>query len=127
MIGVGFIPAVLNQAVIDEVIAVEDEEELALARRLATEGILAGVSSGAALVAALSVAARRIRLARLRANASLRARASAERGHRLGRKTSGAACKEMFRERNPLSGICPARRSSLTGVWRCVESSARNG
>lgn len=58
-IGVGFIPDVLNRAVIDEVIAVEDDDAFALARRLAVEeGILAGVSSGAALRAALTVAAR---------------------------------------------------------------------
>jgi cysteine synthase A len=58
-IGVGFIPAVLNQAILDEVIAVSDEGAFASARRLASEeGILAGVSSGAALHAALAVAAR---------------------------------------------------------------------
>jgi hypothetical protein len=43
----GFIPAVLNQSVIDEVIAVSDQEAFAHARLLArTTGILAGVSSG---------------------------------------------------------------------------------
>lgn len=58
-IGVGFIPEVLNRAVIDEVIAVSDSEAFACARRLAREeGILAGPSSGAALSAALAVAAR---------------------------------------------------------------------
>ena len=58
-IGVGFIPAVLNRVIIDEVIAVEDEEAFDCARRLAREeGILAGASSGAALHAALAVAAR---------------------------------------------------------------------
>lgn len=53
-IGVGFIPKVLNREMIDEVIAVTDEEAFDCARRLArTEGIVAGVSSGAALQAAL--------------------------------------------------------------------------
>ncbi len=56
-IGVGFIPAVLNRAILDEVIAVTDEQAFDCARRLArTEGIVAGVSSGAALHAALTVA-----------------------------------------------------------------------
>lgn len=58
-IGVGFIPDVLNRAVLDEIIAVTDEQAFACARRLArAEGIIAGVSSGAALHAALAVAAR---------------------------------------------------------------------
>ncbi len=58
-IGVGFIPDVLNRSLLDEVIAVTDQEAFAGARRLAREeGILAGVSSGAALHAALTVAAR---------------------------------------------------------------------
>ena len=57
-IGVGFIPAVLNRAIIDEVVAVEDEEAFDAARRLSrTEGILAGVSAGAALHAAQREAA----------------------------------------------------------------------
>lgn len=58
-IGVGFIPEVLNRRILDEVIAVSDEEAFAGARRLAREeGILAGASSGAALHAALAVASR---------------------------------------------------------------------
>jgi cysteine synthase len=58
-IGVGFIPEVLNRAVLDEVVAVTDEDAFSCARRLArTEGILAGASSGAALHAALAVASR---------------------------------------------------------------------
>jgi cysteine synthase A len=57
-IGVGFIPDVLNRSIIDEVIVVTDDEAFAAARRLArVEGILAGVSSGAALHAALAIAA----------------------------------------------------------------------
>ncbi len=59
-IGAGFVPAILNRAVIDEVIAVGDNEAFDCARRLAREeGIAAGISSGAALSAALTVAARK--------------------------------------------------------------------
>jgi len=59
-IGVGFIPQILNRSIIDEIVAVTDEDAFANARRLAREeGILAGVSSGAALTAALNVASRR--------------------------------------------------------------------
>lgn len=58
-IGVGFVPEVLNRAVIDEIVAVTDDEAFGAARRLAREeGILAGVSSGAAAHAALGLAAR---------------------------------------------------------------------
>jgi cysteine synthase A len=58
-IGVGFVPAVLNRAIIDEVIAVTDEEAFDCARRLAREeGIVAGASAGAALHAALRIAGR---------------------------------------------------------------------
>jgi cysteine synthase A len=56
-IGAGFIPAVLNRQVLDEVIAVSDEEATAHTRRLAAEeGLLVGISSGAACCAALRVA-----------------------------------------------------------------------
>ncbi|MBI4255476.1 MAG: cysteine synthase A [Candidatus Rokubacteria bacterium] len=58
-IGVGFIPEVLNRSILDEVIAVTDDDAFGCARRLAgAEGIVAGASSGAALHAALAVAAR---------------------------------------------------------------------
>jgi len=58
-IGAGFIPEVLNLEVVDEVIQVKDEDAGQMARRLAKEeGILAGISSGAALWAAMEVAKR---------------------------------------------------------------------
>jgi cysteine synthase len=58
-IGAGFVPDILNVEAIDEVIQVSNEETLTTARRLArTEGIPGGISSGAALAAALKVARR---------------------------------------------------------------------
>lgn len=58
-IGAGFIPGVLNTGIYDEVIPVEDGGAFAMARRLArTEGVLAGISSGAAVWAALRLAKR---------------------------------------------------------------------
>jgi cysteine synthase A len=58
-IGAGFVPAVLNRELLDEVIAVDDDRALELSREAArTEGILAGISSGAALAGALELAAR---------------------------------------------------------------------
>ena len=58
-IGAGFVPAVLDRSVIDEVIAVEDEAALGRAREAARrEGLLIGISAGAAIEAALELAAR---------------------------------------------------------------------
>jgi cysteine synthase A len=58
-IGAGFVPEVLNTAIIDEVIQVTNEQAGEYARRLGREeGILVGISAGAALYAALQLAAR---------------------------------------------------------------------
>ncbi|MEC5399491.1 cysteine synthase A [Uliginosibacterium sp. H1] len=58
-IGAGFVPSVLNTKVYDEVVRVKNADALDLARRLATEeGLLVGISSGAAVWAALHVASR---------------------------------------------------------------------
>ncbi len=58
-IGAGFVPPVLNVNLIDEVIAVTDDQAIAYGRRLAREeGLLSGISSGAALYAAIQVARR---------------------------------------------------------------------
>jgi len=58
-IGAGFVPSVLDRMLLDEVIRVSDEDAIATARRLAREeGIFAGISSGAAMWAALQVARR---------------------------------------------------------------------
>jgi cysteine synthase A len=56
-IGAGFIPAVLNRQIIDEIIKVSDDDATIYTRRLAAEeGLLVGISSGAACCAALKVA-----------------------------------------------------------------------
>lgn len=58
-IGAGFVPEVLNTALIDEIMLVGNEDAINAARRLAvTDGIPVGISSGAALVATLRLAAR---------------------------------------------------------------------
>ena len=58
-IGAGFIPAVLNREIIDEIITVSNDDAFATARKVASsEGILCGISSGAAAHAALVVAGR---------------------------------------------------------------------
>jgi cysteine synthase A len=58
-IGAGFVPAVLNTHAYDEIIRVTNDDALATARRAAREeGLLVGISSGAALWAALQIAAR---------------------------------------------------------------------
>jgi cysteine synthase A len=58
-IGAGFIPEVLNTRIIDEIVTVTNEEAFEVARDLARlEGILCGISSGAAVAAALNIARR---------------------------------------------------------------------
>ncbi|MDA8276245.1 MAG: cysteine synthase A [Actinomycetota bacterium] len=58
-IGAGFVPSVLDQGVVDEVVTVANEDAFSTARRLAREeGLLVGISSGAAVWAALEVARR---------------------------------------------------------------------
>jgi cysteine synthase A len=58
-IGAGFIPKVLNRSVIDEIVRVTNEDAIITARTVArTEGILVGISAGAAVWAALKIAAR---------------------------------------------------------------------
>jgi cysteine synthase len=57
-IGASFVPGVLNRAIIDRIVAVKDEDATAWARRLTREeGLLAGISAGAAVWAACEVAA----------------------------------------------------------------------
>lgn len=57
-IGAGFVPEILDRNIIDEVIAVKNEDAMSAARLAAREGVLCGISSGAALRAAMELAAR---------------------------------------------------------------------
>jgi cysteine synthase A len=58
-IGAGFVPEILNTGVYDEIVRVSNDDAFAMARRMATEeGLLVGISSGAATCAALEVARR---------------------------------------------------------------------
>ncbi len=58
-IGAGFVPAILNQGIVDEIIQVSNDEAFETARKLAaSEGLLVGISSGAALFAATQLALR---------------------------------------------------------------------
>src|SRR5258706_13705524 len=58
-IGAGFVPSILRRDYIDEVITVTNDEAIRMARRLPLEeGLFVGISSGAAVVAALQVARR---------------------------------------------------------------------
>ena len=65
-IGAGFVPGVLNTELIDEVITVTDSEAMEYSRRLAREeGILSGISTGAALGAAIKLARRQVNQGKL--------------------------------------------------------------
>jgi len=58
-IGAGFVPDIFNRSVVDEIIGVKNEDAFATARKLAkTEGLLVGISSGAAAFAATELARR---------------------------------------------------------------------
>jgi cysteine synthase len=58
-IGAGFVPTILNRAIIDEILPIQDDDAVLVARQLAArEGVLAGISAGAAVAAALQIAAR---------------------------------------------------------------------
>ena len=59
-IGAGFIPPILNTKIIDEIVQVKGEDAFAMARKMATtEGLLVGISSGAAVWAALQIGKRK--------------------------------------------------------------------
>ena len=58
-IGAGFVPGVLDMKVLDEIIKVENDDAFEIARKIArTDGVLVGISSGAALYAATELAKR---------------------------------------------------------------------
>ncbi|MCE9633454.1 MAG: cysteine synthase A [Methylophilales bacterium] len=58
-IGAGFVPSILNTKIYDEVVRVKNDDAMSIARRMATEdGLLVGISSGAAVWAAMEVAKR---------------------------------------------------------------------
>jgi cysteine synthase A len=58
-IGAGFVPGILDMSLVDEIVQVTNDEAISMARRLPVEeGILVGISSGAAIHAALQVAGR---------------------------------------------------------------------
>ena len=58
-IGAGFVPEIMDTSMIDEIVTVSNEDAIAYSRKLArTEGIPAGISSGAAIAAALKIASR---------------------------------------------------------------------
>ena len=58
-IGAGFVPETLDKSILDEVICISDESAFNMAREASREGILVGISSGAALAAAETVANRK--------------------------------------------------------------------
>jgi cysteine synthase A len=56
-IGAGFVPSVLDRSLVDQIVAISEDDAIAAARRLArAEGVLSGISSGAALAAVLQLA-----------------------------------------------------------------------
>jgi cysteine synthase A len=58
-IGAGFVPAILNTKIYDEIVRVKNDDAMDIARRMAKEeGLLVGISSGAAMWAGLEVARR---------------------------------------------------------------------
>ncbi len=65
-IGAGFIPDVLNTSIIDDVVTVRDEDAFEMSRRMAREeGMLCGISCGAAMVAAVQVASKPVNAGKL--------------------------------------------------------------